>query len=177
MAFLRLIDRSAYIMMVAIAISRSVTLGAWMLAVLIAVLIVLRRQRGAEFAWLPDRLLLCLPLFWAMERLGDALLPGLPIVPVFGGMVVLSLIILAASRSSGPKERIAPELEWGMLLALAFQLGISLMLRYLTDLYPAEDFRELLWLTAAFYGAVPISYAVFSIGSEAGAVFPLAKSR
>lgn len=177
MAVLRLIDRAAYMLLIAVAISRSVSVGAWVVAALIALLILFRRQQDSELAWLPDRLLLCLPLFWAMERIGNALVPGLPVAPLFGGMIVLSLVILAASRTTETKERISPELEWGMLLALAFLLGISLTLRYLTDQYPSEDFHKLLWLTAAFYGAVPISYAVFSIGSEAGALFPEAKSR
>ncbi len=177
MAVLRLIDRAVYILLIAVAISRSVSVGAWVLAALIALLILIRRQWGAESAWLPDRLLLCLPLFWAMERIGNLLLPGVPVAPLFGGMIVLSLFILAAARTTEAKERISPELEWGILLALSFQLGISLTLRYLTDHYPSEDFFELLWLTAAFYGAVPISYAVFSIGSETGALFPVAKSR
>lgn len=177
MAVLRLIERAAYMLLIAVAISRYVSVGAWVLAALIALLILIRRQQNSELAWLPDRILLCLPLFWAMERIGSALVPGLPVAPLFGGMIVLSLIILAAARTTETKERISPELELGILLALSFQLGISLSLRYLTDHYPSEDFFELLWLTAAFYGSVPISYAVFSIGSGAGAIFPVAKSR
>lgn len=177
MAVLRLLERAAYMLLIAVAISRSVSVGAWVLAALIALLILFRRNRDTELTWLPDRLLLCLPLFWAMERIGKALVPELPVAPLFGGMIVLSLVILASARTPETKERISPELELGILLALSFQLGISLTLRFMTDQYPSEDFLELLWLTAAFYGAVPISYAVFSIGSEAGALFPDAKSR
>ncbi|HOT30015.1 MAG TPA: hypothetical protein PLU72_17700 [Candidatus Ozemobacteraceae bacterium] len=177
MAVLRLLDRAAYMLLIAVAISRSASFGAWILAALIAVLIMFRWHWASEVAWLPDRLLLSLPLFWAMERIGNVLLLELPVAPLFGGMIVLSLVILASSRTPETKERISPELEWGILLALIFQLGISIALCYLTDQYPSEDFLKLLWLTAAFFGAVPISYAVFSIGSEAGALFPGAKSR
>jgi len=172
MRLLQCIERAAYAMLMIAALTRASTLGAFLLLAGIVLLFVFRRYFGREAAWLPDRLLLCLPLFWAMEisrnlspSSGGLLMQG------YGVMILVAMTILVMSKAPASCERLAPELETGMTLALVFQLGMAIALRFFTDQHPAADFQKILWFTAAFYGSVPITYAVFSIGPEGMSVF------